>query len=399
MFKSENDSASSVLDEKNNHPTSPLQAAFDKVGEDDIPSVISDTVLELFCGVGGFTWGFEEEGLEVIAGVDKDPNALATYKANHDAPALNIDLAETSPDELLDELGVDADDIDVIAGGPPCQAFSQAGKRDLDDDRADLTENYFDIIERVEPKVFVMENVKGLLSMDDGRVIDAIEERIAEIGYRHTYEVLNAADYGVPQARERLILLGIQGGLPWLPSPTCEEWVPVSHVLDDNGYDEWGRAYRITSPSGDGKQVKGESPFRTTDEPAYTHTGRYARLISPDFEPHDDATAASVQYRRLTKEESARIQSFPDDFEWRGKKQMRQQGNAVPPRLGSAIANRVSGALFRIHVNQQKREHPERFPRYDGSHPPRSPHHVPEQTQATGVSSNLGPVDDNGEVA
>lgn len=386
----ENDTVNNTGTEERNYTTRRAHSEREGTSEGERTRVKSDTVLELFCGVGGFSMGFEEHGFEVIAGVDIDENALATYAANHDAPAKNIDLAETTPDELLNELGVDADDIDVIAGGPPCQAFSQAGNRDPDDDRAALTENYFDIIERVQPKVFVMENVKGLLTIDDGRVIERVEERIDEMGYRHNYEVLNAADYGVPQARERLILLGNKVSLPRLPAPTCEEWVPVSHVLDDDGCDEWGRPYLITSPSGAGKQVKGESPFRTTDEPAYTLTKNYPRLIPPDFEPHEDATAAAVQYRRLTKEECARIQSFPDDFEWKGKDEKGQKGNAVPPRLASAIASRVSTALFNLHVDQKKRAHPEYFPRYDGSHPPRSPYHVPEQTQASGVASNWG---------
>ncbi|WP_336357887.1 DNA cytosine methyltransferase [Haloarcula sp. CGMCC 1.6347] len=303
----------------------------------------STKVLDLFCGAGGFSVGIDDDTIEVIAGIDINESALETYRANIDAPGYNIDIAETTPEELLQQIGADTEDIDIVTGGPPCQGFSLAGDRDPDDPRNKLVDSYFDLIAHIEPSLFYMENVKGLLSMDDGEVIRGLEQRIEDIGYEYDYSVLNAADYGVPQTRERLILIGSKHVLPTLPDPTHDDdWVPLRTVLDGTGETADGKSYLVTSPSGDSYQVHGRDSFRTTDAPAYTHTGRYSRLIPPEFVPHDDATPATAQHRRLTKRESARIQSFPDDYEWRGNGIMRQQGNAMPPRLANAISSSIA---------------------------------------------------------
>ena len=307
----------------------------------------SSTVLDLFCGAGGFSAGFENAVYRSIAGVDIDESALETYRANIDAPGHNIDLSETSPEDLLDQIGVDADDIEIVTGGPPCQGFSYAGDRDPDDPRNALVKSYFDFIDYVRPSIFVMENVDGLKSMEDGEVLQGVEDCIEDIGYEYTFDVLNAADFGVPQTRKRFILIGSRDYPPTLPEPThTDDWVPLQDILDCDGLTEDGETYLMTSPSGDSYQVHGRDPFRTTSEPAFTHTGRYARLIPPNFEPHEDATPAGVQHRRLTRQESARIQSFPGDYDWRGDDVMGQQGNAVPPQLAEAIARNLPVLMY-----------------------------------------------------
>jgi DNA (cytosine-5)-methyltransferase 1 len=302
-------------------------------------------VIDLFCGAGGFSCGLEQAGYTILAGIDINDDALATFRANHDAPGLNIDLSEASPEDILNEIGITADDVDVVAGGPPCQAFSMAGNRDPDDPRAKLVNNYYEFVEYCQPQAFVMENVKGILSMDDGAVIDDIQTRCDDLGYNIAIQTMNAADYGVPQTRERVIIIGMKHHQPVHPDPTCVEFPTVSDILGSDAYDEDGLPYWTTSPSGDSYQVSGRDPFRTTEEPSFTHTGRYVRLIPQSFEPHEDATPAEAQYRRLTQEEMALLQSFPASYEWRGDGVMRQQGNAVPPLMARAIGEQVMETL------------------------------------------------------
>jgi len=299
------------------------------------------TVLDLFCGAGGFSLGFAEAGFTTIAGIDINEHALATYDVNHEAEALNLDIGEEEPDDILDELGVEPEDIDVVVGGPPCQGFSRAGDRDPDDDRNDLVDDYFTLLNHVRPEMFAMENVPSIRS-HDGDALGRLERNIENIGYEYDYEVLDAADYGVPQNRRRLILIGSEYAPTGMPDAWETGTRPIADALDGDGHDDTGRPYLTTSPSGDGYQVRGRDDFRDTQEPSFCHTGRYVRLIPQEFEPHEDATPASVQHRRLTKQEMARIQSFPDDFEWKGNGRMRQQGNAVPPLMAEAIASRLT---------------------------------------------------------
>jgi DNA (cytosine-5)-methyltransferase 1 len=164
--------------------------------------------------------GFKKAGYEVIAGIDVFEDALSTYDENHNSEALNVDLGTADPIQTLTEYGIDASTIDVIAGGPPCQGFSAAGNRDPDDPRNNLLFAYLDWVEAIEPTKFVMENVTGLLSMSDGAVFESFVSRAENLGYNVAWEVLNAANYGVPQTRERLIVIGSRIDTPVHPEPT-----------------------------------------------------------------------------------------------------------------------------------------------------------------------------------
>lgn len=183
-------------------------------------SSTKSNVLDLFCGAGGFSCGFEQAGYNIIAGIDANAEALETYANNHNSKAIQCDLSTANPEHTLSENGIHPYDIDVIVGGPPCQGFSLAGNRDEDDDRNELVREYFEWIEYIRPDIFVMENVPGLLSMQDGEVINWILNRAEELGYSVDYDTLDAADYGVPQHRKRLIVTGVLNGQPALPEPT-----------------------------------------------------------------------------------------------------------------------------------------------------------------------------------
>lgn len=179
-------------------------------------------VADLFCGAGGFSSGFKRAGHDVLWGVDVDETAIQMYERNHDARAIHADLTEYTPSEFYSEHGLDAERIDCIIGGPPCQGFSKANvDRDTDDDRNNLVFVFSDHVGYVEPDVFLMENVKGIQQTHDMEVLFAsLLDGFREHGYNVDWRVLNAADFGVPQTRERVFVQGCLDREPTWPDPT-----------------------------------------------------------------------------------------------------------------------------------------------------------------------------------
>jgi len=182
------------------------------------------TVLDLFCGAGGFSTGFADAGYDVLAGVDHDEDAVATFGANHDAAAIQADLTEQTPAEFAERYDIHPEDVDVIVGGPPCQGFSTANlDRHVADERNNLVFVFAEYVAHYRPEAFVMENVTGITSVDDGTLFERLLADLREAGYVVDHEVLNAADYGVPQKRRRMFVQGVQedrGETPTWPEPT-----------------------------------------------------------------------------------------------------------------------------------------------------------------------------------
>lgn len=305
-------------------------------------------VIDLFCGGGGFSTGFQRCGFEILAGVDIDEDSLDTFRNNHNAPGYKIDLSETEPNKLLDTIEVDADEFDGIIGGPPCQGFSQAGNRDPNDDRNKLVKNYFNIIEELNPDFFVMENVRAITYDRNKHIIEYIEDRLNQMEYDYTYDVLNAANYGVPQTRKRLFILGISDNKPKLPDKTHrkEEWVGVNDVIDvPDG--------QIVSSYGTQETLRGERNTRNTDQPSYTlrATRCLIDIIPNDYEPPEDddiPSISDVRIYRFDEDDAMRVQSFPDDYSFEGNltSQRSQIGNAVPPNVSENIAKSVMDTLY-----------------------------------------------------
>ena len=166
-------------------------------------------VLDLFAGAGGFSLGVERAGATVLAGVDFDEQALETYDANFDHPAYNYNLAETDPADFDAKTGIRPHMVDGIVGGPPCQGFSLSNtNRCKDDPRNNLVFRYAAYVDYYQPDWFVMENVTGIKSIDDGETIDLLYDDFHEAGYTVNHQTLNAADYGVPQKRRRVFFVG-----------------------------------------------------------------------------------------------------------------------------------------------------------------------------------------------
>lgn len=188
-------------------------------------------IIDLFSGCGGFTTGFEQAGFKSILAIEKDKGAADTYMFNHpDTKMLLKDITEVK--NISDYLDLNIE-IDGVIGSPPCQTFSLSGNRDKNDPRNSLFMDYLRIVNEIRPKFFVMENVQGMLSMclkDNKPVIDLVLEEIDKIGYNVKYDILNSAEFGVPQIRKRLILIGLRNDLMFQE----EEIMPKGFLFGEN---------------------------------------------------------------------------------------------------------------------------------------------------------------------
>jgi DNA (cytosine-5)-methyltransferase 1 len=297
-------------------------------------------VLDLFCGCGGMSTGLKKAGLNIIAGIDIWNKAIESYESNHDHLAICEDLTKLSPKQFKKDYKIE-EDIDIIVGGPPCQGFSIAGKRDKNDPRNSLFMEFCKYLEFFKPKAFIMENVIGILSMktESGeKVIDIILEQLNK-NYNCKINKLYASDFGVPQNRRRTIIIGIRKDLNIIPEEikpllTKEERIPVSTILEDE--EDVDDKYYLSEKAILGILKKKEksakkgngfgAQFLKLDEPSYTIPARYWK----------DGYDALVKYsdtkiRRLTILELKRIQSFPDKYILKGnnKEIIMQIGNAV----------------------------------------------------------------------
>lgn len=303
------------------------------------------TVVSLFSGAGGLDLGFKQAGFELVWANDIDSDCVATYKKNIGDEIVYGDVSEIEESEIPD--------CDVVIGGFPCQGFSVANtKRSVLDERNTLYLQYVRILRAKKPKVFLAENVKGILSLGKGAVIDAIVEDFSEAGYNVTYKLLNAADYGVPQTRERVIIVGVRKDL------NCDYKFPEpSHNKDgDNGKKPWVTVKEalenIPDPDGPDADSVPNNEYSKYKISVKNFTGH--RLTDPE-RPSPTILArgnggggvcAIPHYngnRRMSVRESASVQSFPLDFEFIGARgsTYRQVGNAVPVLLARSLANSI----------------------------------------------------------
>ncbi len=395
---------------------------------------MSYKVLDLFAGCGGLSYGLELAGFRVVAGNDISEAAAESHQLNHPHSTFFVGSITDRGvrKELLKHVGTAG--IDVVVGGPPCQAYSVAGKRDVDDARGKLFEDYVAIVNAVRPKIFVLENVKGLLSMrhdrtdlsateirllgqikllekeqaalrkqrkqnknteripftrrDQARLGTIVEQlhslrqpaaqlresvpelivrRFADIGYRVEYRVLNAADFGVPQRRERVIFIGTALDTPIrFPNPTHRQpssavnlfgddllpWVTTQEAIGDLEQApedvEWSHEYTRHKP--DFAERLDSTPVGSSVYEGFADAWYRQPPDEPSRTVKENHGGVFVHYsqpRVLTPRELARLQSFPDSFRFSGPKSkvLVQIGNAVPPLLGKAIGAAVREML------------------------------------------------------
>ena len=322
------------------------------------------TVLDLFAGCGGFSQGFNQAGgFEVVGACQWDaklPAIARTYQVNHPgALMVNADIRLPETKEKIYALFADKP-CDVTIGGPSCVAYSTSGKRDPNDPRARLFEDYLEIVGRLKPAVAVMENVRALLSVrnsNGGFVIDEMVSGFRQLGYQVGHKVLNAADYGVPQRRNRVFIIAARAGIPIrFPDPTHAEhpglsggrlpWVSIRDAIGDLAHAPEDKAswHVFTRHSPEVAARFAGTPIGKKGLVNY-HEGYYRN--PPDKPSVTIKTVAwPIHYihpRELTCREAARVQSFPDSFRFVGGKTAvaTMIGNAVPPALAKAVASAV----------------------------------------------------------
>ena len=310
--------------------------------------------LDLFCGAGGFSLGLERSGYDVIAGVDTDEKALDTYRLNHDH-GYYFDL-QNPPENLLDLIDLSPSDVDVIVGGPPCQPYSPAGVNDPNDARRTLLLRYMDYVETLEPRAFIIENVKELATKYEDH-LNAVLDQADDAEYVTDYKVLTASDYSIPQIRDRVFVVGIlkDEGVEYnWPEPTTP----------DNSPPVWSILYSLDTDIPYPNQQKSnhdESVIEEWENSSYKDDP-YSGGSNHQIRLHPDEPSWSIiknshwhsgKPRQLTPREEALIQSFPLWYRFSGGKtsESEQIGNAVPPVLVGHVARKLLHALDEPTVN------------------------------------------------
>lgn len=318
------------------------------------------TYIDLFCGAGGFTLGFEKKGFKNLFSVDINSGFCETYRYNFPQHELVMkDICELTDSEII--RFSQSNKIDVVIGGPPCQGFSIAGnigRKFIEDPRNRLFKEFVRVVKIIEPSYFVMENVARLYNHNNGRTKDEIIKDFQDLGYKVECKILNSADYGVPQIRKRVIFIGTKYDQKiCFPKKQIDDYISVKEAIDTypkllsgeesnvpnhiamthseqmlmkmsyvtNGGDRSEIPEKIRPKSGDvRKYIRYKS-----DKPSFCVTGDMRKIFHYE------------QNRALTVRELAKLQSFPDDFVFKGTKisQQQQVGNSVPPKMAEAIAD------------------------------------------------------------
>lgn len=360
-------------------------------------------VIDLFSGCGGLSLGFIKDGHVVVKALEYDENIANTYKLNHPEIKMIVDDIKN-----VDTTGVfKKGDADIIIGGPPCQGFSMAGARIrngfIDDPRNYLFKHYFNIVKTVQPKAFVIENVKGIKSMQNGQVFNEIlkifssEEMLGSKAYNIYYRIVKAIEFGIPQKRERMIIIGIkkenvdfeniwektknditldfpsyfdkvnvEDAIGNLPEVTIDG--KVLNPLPITQYQKYlatNDKYLYNHTKSNHSKIAVERMMKIKNGENFTalneniksiHSGAYGRLCWDDQAPTITTrfdTPAGGRFihpkynRTLSPREAARIQSFPDDFIFQGPRSIicRQIGNAVPPKISYFLARFLDNIL------------------------------------------------------
>lgn len=371
--------------------------------------------ISLFSGAMGLDLGIEAAGFDIKVCVEMDHWAAETIRINTSIPVIERDINDVSSEDILKVSGLKKENIDLVVGGPPCQAFSTAGKqRGFSDIRGGCIIQFIRVVSDLKPKYFILENVRGILSaklnavpevykeydsikMESGSVLKLVLNEFNKLGYRISYALLNAANYGVPEKRERVVMIGHLGDRVPIPAPTHSEsgafgtkkWVS----LRDSIGDLQGKPMRyIPLRSRMEKYMKliGEGENWTKLDPAvakeamgkaYVLSGGktgFLRRLSFDEPAPTLVTSPTMpatqlchpkELRPLSVEEYARIQQFPDTwiFEGRIESIYKQIGNAVPVGLGKAVGNQIIRHINHLTSPTEEEDNKIPYSRYTNS--------------------------------
>ena len=337
-------------------------------------------IIDLFCGIGGLSLGFEQAGFEVVSAIDMWADAVKTYNHNRKEKVAKVMTVEDFNKDLLPEIIKDYH-ITGIIGGPPCQGFSTVGRRNIDDPRNKMYLEFYKSVKIANPDFFVIENVKGMLTLNKGAFVNDLLERfgINGLGYTISYQLVNAADYGIPQNRYRVFYVGIKNKKFEFPEPFSYKLSAKDGISDLLNSDN---THYGSEPQNDYQRIMRGEQLHPFNQDYTNHTEQTVKIISmiPDggnirdlpreyweirkynkaFErmssirPSNTIDTGHRNYfhyaepRIPTLRESARLQSFPDNFEVLGTRgsQYKQVGNAVPPMLAKIIAINIKNLLL-----------------------------------------------------
>ncbi|MGN0783978.1 MAG: DNA cytosine methyltransferase [Christensenellales bacterium] len=363
-------------------------------------------VIDLFAGCGGFSTGFIQAGYEILKAVEFDSSIANTYQINH--PTTKTIVADIGTVDNCDYFS--EGEADVIIGGPPCQGFSMAGARIrggfIDDPRNYLFKHYFNVVKIVKPQVFIIENVKGILTMSKGAIFNEIVSLFSDKDnfdgdkYYVHHKIVNGLDFGIPQHRERVVIIGVKNHDFDIDSLFKQTNKKIAEIYPDffNKVTVWDAISNIPNPTTNGEccarlaesgyqrylsnniqmlynntatshsdiaikrmqHIKQGDNWTCLDEEIHSvHSGAYGRLEKEGFSPtittrFDTPSGGKfihpIENRTLTPREAARIQSFPDTFIFYGKKSSicKQIGNAVPPKIAYFLAELTRSILDEI---------------------------------------------------
>lgn len=359
--------------------------------------------IDLFAGCGGLSLGLSKAGFNILYANEINESTSSTYNLNliekqkHETFLDVRDISTVSTSEIKEAAG--NKEIHLVAGGPPCQGFSMAGRRDINDPRNVLFKELLRVVKEIRPPLFLMENVKGILSMQGGKVIATIKESFEKLGYKVKINVLKASDFGVPQDRERVFILGTRLGDDELePTPDTEKPVTVEEAIGDLAFLGAGNASKeyVLPPRSHYQKMMRNGTNVLENHMASKHNstvvkrfsmlkqGQKGKDLPPEYQtkkmvlvrfsankPANTVTTLPDDYIHYSKNrihtvrEMARLQSFPDDYVFIGPRttggerrrreipQYSQIGNAVPPIL----AEKVGSYLFKYlqdHENSLK---------------------------------------------
>jgi DNA (cytosine-5)-methyltransferase 1 len=323
--------------------------------EPDAPTVVST-----FAGAGGSSLGYSMAGFRELLAVEWDNNAVETFKLNFPGvPVYHGDIAALSVDECLSMAGIEPGELDVLDGSPPCQGFSTAGMRNMDDPRNQLFREYVRLLRGLRPKVFVMENVSGMVKGKMKLVFVEILKELKASGYRVSARLLNAMYFHVPQSRERIIFIGVRDDLGIEPTHPRAEGRPVivreaiagcSAVLEAPSW----RPFNLNLWN---RQRPGDNGIN----------GKYFNHVRMDFNKPSPTIPKSTVFggfaglyhctipRSLNLGELRRIGSYPDEFQFRGNYEsgLNRIGNSVPPLFMEAIARHIRQEMLSVHTVKQ----------------------------------------------
>jgi DNA (cytosine-5)-methyltransferase 1 len=359
-------------------------------------------VIDLFCGVGGLSFGFaHNENFEIVAANEILPNMAKAYSLNHPTAKVYVeDIKYFNAKKIENDLNIKANEIDIIVGGPPCQAYSTVGKRLIDDPRGKLFQEYYRVLKEFDPNIFLFENVKGLLSMQGGELLETIISLFKSLGYKVQYKLLNAADFGAPQIRERVVIIGSklktdfqypepthynQEETPDLFNKKLNPYLTLEEAISDLPFiksNEESFEYASGAQNYFQKFMRKNAPIKLMDHNSPNNNEKLVKIMEllPDGGTPEDlpenlrptsgfkntycrlwwkrpattitrnlSTPSSSRCihpkapRPLTTREGARIQCFPDDYQFFGSRSDRnlQIGNAVPTFLSNALAKSI----------------------------------------------------------